>query len=519
MLNPQDRQAAEAERQRQVERDIVRWWSIDKPAVGYAVAVAATLLCVLIRSALTPVLTDDPPLLLLPAVVAAALVGGAGPGLCATLLATLFGVLLFLDPVGFAVAQPEDQLRLLLFVIMAVTVSLIGEGLWRNIRRYRHAYVALQDREAQLCAVAERKDALLRMLAHELRAPLAPINNALQLLRLGSGDSAEQTLARDIIERQTGHLDRMIGDLLTAAELNDKRPLLRRRRLDLTALVSRLLTDHHGLFAAARLTLNWQLPERPLWVEGDPTRLTQMFGYLLANARKFTRAGGWVSVSLRIADGRAEFAVRDNGQGISQELMQELFEPFSQAEQPLERRAGGLGLGLSSARRLAALHDGEVSAESAGEGLGAVFYIRLPLVEPPAGESEPAAAAVVSASKKRVLIIEDNSDTALSLSKLLQRLGYQVRCCGSGTAGLEAARALRPQVVICDIGLPDLDGFGVARALRADPSFAGLWLVALTGYGSDQDRYQALAAGFDRHLIKPTGLDELRAALTADTAD
>ena len=518
MLNPRDRQAAETKRQRPVERDIVRWWSIDKPAVGYAVAVAATLLCVLVRSALTPLLTDDPPLLLLPAVVAAALVGGAGPGLCATLLATLLGVTLFLDPVGFAVARPADQLRLLLFVVMAVTISLIGEGLWRTIRRYRHAYVTLQDREAQLRAAAERKDALLRMLAHELRAPLAPINNALQLLRLGSGDSAEQHLARDIIERQAAHLDRMIDDLLTAAELNGNNPLLRRRRLDLTALVSQLLTDHQGLFAAARLTLTRQLPDQPLWIEGDPTRLAQMFGYLLANARRFTRAGGQVSVSLRTADGCAEFAVRDNGVGISQELMRELFEPFSQAEQSLERSVGGLGLGLSSARRLAALHGGEVSAQSAGQGRGAVFYIRLPLVEPSsAGKPESATTAAVPTG--RVLIIEDNSDTALSLSKLLQRLGYEVRSCGSGTAGLAAARAFRPQVVICDIGLPDLDGFGVARALRADPSFAGLRLVALTGYGSDQDRRQALAAGFDRHLTKPAGLSELRAALAGDIAD
>ena len=242
-----------------------------------------------------------------------------------------------------------------------------------------------------------------------------------------------------------------------------------------------------------------------MWVHGDRTRLTQVLENLLENARKFTQCGGRTEIEV-VADLSRQVAVmqvRDTGIGFDPELLPRLFEPFTQADRSLDRRPGGLGLGLALVKRLVELHDGTVSAHSAGTKLGAEFTVRLPLQEEPMALSESRPSPASTTRHVRVLVVEDNRDSAESLRMLLSTQGYEVALAFNGTEGVEAARSVRPDVVICDIGLPGMDGYAVARAIRMNPGTANTRLIAVTGYGQDDDRVRALASGFDTHLVKP----------------
>ncbi len=358
--------------------------------------------------------------------------------------------------------------------------------------------------EEALRQADRRKDEFLAMLAHELRNPLAPIRNAVQVLRQHGTPGPEAELVRDIIDRQVAHLARLVDDLLDVSRISRGKILLRQERLDLVPLVRTAVEDHRAMLEAAGLTLTAELPERPLWLAGDPTRLAQVVGNLLHNTRKFTDPGGRVTVRLTAADSRAELTVCDTGIGMDADMLSRLFEPFSQADRSLHRVRGGLGLGLALVKGLVEMHGGTVRASSRGPGQGSEFTVTLPLSQAPPRPEGESAGRPAHGQALQVLIVEDNVDAAESLRRLLRLSGHQVEVAHTGAAGVEMARRLRPDVVLCDIGLPGgLDGYAVAQALRADPEQAPATLLALSGYGQEEDQRKALEAGFDRHLTKP----------------
>ncbi len=358
-----------------------------------------------------------------------------------------------------------------------------------------------REAERELQEANRRKDNFLAMLAHELRNPLAPIRNAAQVLRMAGLDPGRLERARSMIDRQVAHMARLIDDLLDVSRISQGKILIRKEPVDLAALVRATVEDHRPLFEGAGLALLLEVPDRPLWMDGDPTRLSQALGNLLQNAIKFTNQEGRVTVRLAERGDSAELTVEDTGVGMDPEILARLFQPFSQADQTLDRSRGGLGLGLALVKGLVEMHGGSVEAESGGGGRGSALTLRLPLQ---ARESAPAPgeAATPEAKTLRILIIEDNQDAADSLQILLELSGHRAEVAYTGKDGLDASRRLPPQVVLCDIGLPGgMNGYDVARGLRAE--LPGIHLIALTGYAQEEDQRRAMEAGFDRHLTKP----------------
>jgi signal transduction histidine kinase len=394
-------------------------------------------------------------------------------------------------------------------------------------RRYEESQLRVQqelerrveERTAQLTEADRRKDAFLAMLAHELRNPLAPIRNALHVLgQRGSADPAFRQ-SREMMERQVRHLARIVDDLLDVSRILRGKVQLRPERLDLARLVRTAIEDHRGIFRQAGLDLGVDVPELPVWVMGDSIRLAQILSNLLHNAAKFTDPGGRVSIRLTAAAGdQAEVAVRDTGIGIGPDMLPRLFETFAQADRSLERSKGGLGLGLALVKGLAELHGGEVRAASAGPGCGAEFTVRLPVEPEPAALSEMPAGPRRTAKHLRVLVVEDNRDAADSLRMLLEWYGYEVTVAYSGPDGVTVAEQWQPDVVLCDIGLPGLDGYGVASRLRRNPSTAKAHLIAVTGYGAEDDQRRSREVGFDAHLVKPVDPDALQGILLQEAS-
>jgi PAS domain S-box-containing protein len=354
-----------------------------------------------------------------------------------------------------------------------------------------------------------QKDEFLAMLAHELRNPLAPMRTALEILRLRPGDPEQIKRVRETLDRQVKNLGRLVEDLLDVSRITQGKMTPRLERVDLVRLV-RFNCQHYELHAeASGLTLECHAPEIPIWILGDPTRLDQMLDNLLENAIKFTERGGQVSVRVEPEGENALVVIRDTGVGIEASMLPHLFSTFTQAEQSLARSRGGLGLGLAIVKGLAELHGGSIEAHSAGVGHGSEFRLLLPVEgELPALTASTPTAAPVTHSR-RILLVEDNRDAADSLADLLRIFGYEVRVAYSGTEGVEAAHLFLPEIVLCDIGLPGLDGYEVARRLRQDAGTAAARLIAITGYGTDSDREKTRDAGFDRHLVKPVDPDHL----------
>jgi len=356
-----------------------------------------------------------------------------------------------------------------------------------------------------------RKDSFLSMLAHELRNPLAPIRNGLHVLRLraheGEDEIADRT--RELVERQIQLLARIVDGLLDVARISKGQVTLHRERIDLARLVRESAEDHRGLLEAAGVELGLELPKAPLWIQGDPLRLTQALGNILDNAGKFIPREGRVTVRLETDGRQAVITLRDTGIGIESEVLPYIFETFTQGHQPLDRSQGGLGLGLAVARELLELHGGQIQAASDGPGKGAEFTLRIPREEE---LSEPAHGTETGSPGKetrRILVVEDNRDAAESLGLFLELCGFGVTLAYTGPEGLEAAKSVHPDIVLCDIGLPGMDGFQVAGALRRNPETAEVRLIAVTGYGQEEDRRRALEAGFDVHLVKPVDPEKL----------
>ncbi|HEY7215786.1 MAG TPA: ATP-binding protein, partial [Thermoanaerobaculia bacterium] len=347
--------------------------------------------------------------------------------------------------------------------------------------------------------------------------PLAPIRNSLHILRSEQATAAQGERALQTIERQAVHLTRLVDDLLDISRISQGKILLRRRRLDLNEIVRAAVEDLQAQAEDAGLMLELGLPASPQWVDGDPTRLSQAIGNVLHNALKFTERGGRITAAVREEPehGAAAIVVRDTGVGMEPEMLGRVFEPFTQAERGRDRQRGGLGLGLFLVKALVELHGGSVTADSAGLGKGAELTLCLPVIAVGRGAemSEPTSAKP-AAPARRCLVIEDHEDAAESLALLLRLDGHETEVAFTADEGLEKARRFRPDVVLCDIGLPGaMDGYGVARALRENEETRSAYLIALTGYGQEEDRRRALEAGFDTHLTKPADLDMLRRLL------
>ncbi len=367
-----------------------------------------------------------------------------------------------------------------------------------------------------------RKDEFLAMLGHELRNPLAPIRNAVEILRLTDPPNSTSEQARDMIDRQVGHMARLIDDLLDVSRIARGKIQLHKDRCDLAAIVRETTEDYRSAMAASGLSLVVDVPQEPLWVLSDATRISQIVGNLLQNAHKFTDTGGQISLHLKAQAGDREalLTVRDTGIGMEPDTLAGIFVAFSQADRSLDRSRGGLGLGLALVKGLVELHGGTVQATSQGPGRGSEFVVRLPLEPAPEQRVTQSPPPRINAAAYRILIIEDNRDGAESMRTLLSLLGHQTTVTYAGSSGLEAARQMKPDVVLCDIGLPGgMDGYAVARALRADPALSGLLLIALTGYGREEDQQRAAEAGFDHHMTKPVNFQDMAWALSSLSSD
>jgi PAS domain S-box-containing protein len=367
--------------------------------------------------------------------------------------------------------------------------------------------------EQALRLADQRKDEFLAMLAHELRNPLAPITNSVHILRLA--DDVDPTLekVREILERQTNHLARLVDDLLDVTRIAQGKIELRPERVELAAVVRNAVEASRPLIDAGRHQLAISLPTEPIMLEADPTRLAQVVSNLLNNAARYTPAGGQIWLSAGIDLEQAVLVVRDNGQGIPRDELSRIFDKFAQVASAAGTLQGGLGIGLTLARTLVELHGGRIEAHSDGMGQGSQFTVRLPLAaaKPPLGPPCIAGAQEAAAEPSlKILIVDDARDSAFVLGKLLQTLGQQVLTSDSAIAALEIVRRERPQVVISDIGMADMDGYEFARRLRQDPATSDILLVALTGYGHQRDRMRALEAGFDHHVIKPVSFATLK---------
>jgi PAS domain S-box-containing protein len=375
---------------------------------------------------------------------------------------------------------------------------------------------ALFKRVAELAAADRHRNEFLAILAHELRNPLAPLMNAVQILRRSPDHAAVVEKARDLIERQVQQMSRLVSDLLEAARAQNGQIKLQRISLDLRSIIGHVVDLMRPMFERKQQRLRMTLPEAPVWVEGDGTRLEQVFTNLLSNANKYTHEQGNVEISLDASsvDGAARCAiiqVIDNGEGIDGELVPRLFELFAQADRTLAHSQGGLGIGLSLVRMLVELHGGQVSMQSEGRGSGSTFEVRIPLTgAPPESErstSSPLLQSVVR--QRRVLVVEDNQDIRESTCELLSMAGFEVVGVASGSEALQNAPAYDPDVVLLDVGLPGLSGYDVARRLREMPQFADTLLIAITGYDTPEARALSSAAGFGHHICKPVNFDEL----------
>ena len=360
--------------------------------------------------------------------------------------------------------------------------------------------------EAKLQEASRRKDEFLAMLAHELRNPLAPIRNALELIRRLAPPDVKLGWARDVMERQVKHMTRLVDELLDVARISEGKITLTREPVDLKAVIEHSVETAQPLIDEHRHVLQVKLPDSPVWLQGDFARLSQVVGNLLHNAAKYSGDGGRIALTLTVANGEALITVRDHGIGIEAALLPHVFDLFAQGARSLDRSQGGLGIGLTLVRRLVELHGGQVQAASEGSDRGTEFRVRIPaisVVQCPPGPGT-GAALLARTSRRRVLIVDDNRDAAESIAQFLELEGHEVKSVGDGMLALASVPVFMPQVVLLDIGLPGLSGYEVAKRLRGMPSMQDTLLVAVTGYGQREDRQLAADAGFDHHFVKPT---------------
>ena len=405
-------------------------------------------------------------------------------------------------------------------VRLATLLSAVRVALRARERQYQmRAYLRLEAQARRALQDADqRKDEFLAMLAHELRNPLAPVRNGLTLLRLAGSSDPTVERVRAVMERQVGHLIRLVDDLMEVSRITRGKIELRRERIDLAMALRGAVETSQPVVDAAGHALVLDLPLEPLPLDADPVRLAQVFANLLNNAAKYAERSGRIVLRARREGHEVAVFVEDDGIGIDPEMLPHVFDLFTQIDSTHRRSQGGLGIGLTLVRSLVELHGGTVAARSDGVGRGSQFEVRLPLANGDSA-SVPAAVPMLAAAPGplRVLVVDDNRDAADSLAVLLDYLGYTVQVAHDGPGALQQAELFRPALVLLDIGMPEMDGFEVARRFRAQEKWNDLVIVALTGWGQEEDRQRSREAGFDHHLVKPTDIDALQ-GLLADVA-
>ena len=411
------------------------------------------------------------------------------------------------DEIGYLVDAFNDMLA---------EIGRRAQALEESNRALQQEMAERRDAEKALLAADRRKDEFLATLAHELRNPLAPLRNALEILRSAGSDAGAVQSARDMMERQLRQLVRLVNDLLDISRITTGKMTLKKERIELRDVVNSALEAAGPLIEARQHRLTLLLPPQPVVLFADFTRLAQVFLNLLNNAAKFTDAGGSITFAAELKEGELVVTVTDTGIGINPKMLLVIFDMFAQADRSLERSQAGLGVGLTLVKHLVELHGGSIVAHSKGLGHGSQFIVRLPAVAQP--EADTAArredgAGGPATAKYRILLADDNEDFANSLAMLLRAMGHEVRVAYDGLAAAEAARPFKPQFAFLDIGLPKLNGYDLARRLRELPGTRQTVLIAVTGWGQEEDRRRAREAGFAHHLVKPVDLPVLQEIL------
>lgn len=478
----------------------------DALVLRYGSAIAVVLAIAGIRALLAPLLGTQAPLLpFVLGVFAVAYLGGRGPALLASFLTPLLATFWFTN---WPHDAPASQwiAHVVFFLLIAVLSSVLMHELQKRSRAEREALEIAASHAKALREADRRKDEFLAMLAHELRNPLAPIRNVAYVLSKGGVDPGTVRRSGQMIERQASHLTHLVDDLLDVARIARGRVALHREPLSLDSVVEAALETVQPVLDAKNQAVSVRQPGEKMFVDADCTRLCQVVANLLTNASKYSPERSRIEILIEGSDVDSFIEVRDSGVGIDPQLLPHLFDLFLQGDRTLDRAQGGLGVGLTIVKLLVEMHGGSVEARSAGLGKGSEFRIRLPRGRPPVAAAPPQVPEDRNAVRsRRVLVIEDNADAAESMRTLLRTDGHTVELVHDGAAGLARLEDFRADIVLLDIGLPRMDGFMVAHAIRERFALAGRRpkLLALTGYGRDEDRHAALKAGFDGHLSKP----------------
>jgi two-component system, chemotaxis family, CheB/CheR fusion protein len=376
-------------------------------------------------------------------------------------------------------------------------------GVFRDVTAEKRA-------EEKIREAVRRRDEFLAMLSHELRNPLAAVVTATELLKGEPSKNEAAPALVEVLDRQSQQMSRLLDDLLDASRVTQNKIELRKQQLDLRTVVEEAVAAARPKMEAHDLRFSLVVDGQPLWIEGDASRLQQVFVNLLTNAAKYTPAGGHVCLEAARDGANACIRVRDDGMGIAPHMVEAIFDLFVQSNRTLERAQGGIGVGLTLAKSLVEMHGGMLRAESEGEGKGSTFSVTMPLVEAARTDGRTQAGTTAKMVKgARIVVVEDNVDAREMLCHLLTRTGFDCRSAGDGVSALALIEEFEPHAAIIDVGLPGIDGFEVARRVRGNPKHADVTLVAVTGYGQKSDKARALAAGFDSHLVKPVKLDQL----------
>jgi signal transduction histidine kinase len=442
-------------------------------------------------------------------IVACAWYGGLGPGLLSLVVLVLS---FHFRTKGFPDCLVFSRQELVMVGVLGVVIGPVG---WAGtLRRRSHEVAKRQDRE--LRDLHRRKDEFLATLAHELRNPMAPLRSGLEVLRLAAerpGARVDTGQIRLMMQRQVDHLVRLIDDLLEVSRINTGKIELRRMQVEIAEVIRDAIEASRPHITAAKHELSVVFPDSPIVVEVDLARLTQVLTNLLNNAAKFTAPGGHIALSASLDQHRVRIVVRDTGIGISPEMLPRVFDMFAQVPSHVERSQGGLGVGLSLARALTEQHGGMIEAFSEGPGKGSEFVVTLPesVVVRPVQNNARDVTVRQSAKElgRRILIVDDNADAALSLAMLLSANGYQCQPVNDALTALNAAPQINPDVFLLDIGMPGMNGYELAQRLRALPQFRNSLLIAVTGWGKEEDRQKSREAGFDYHLVKPVSVSAI----------
>jgi signal transduction histidine kinase/CheY-like chemotaxis protein len=482
---------------------------------GYIIAVIATLTATMVRFAVAPLVGDRAHFFTyLIAVLVTARYGGFKPGVLAGFLGGLLGVYFFVPPpYSFRVADEGAVLVICLYYLIALSTSWFCGSLYVAQERSQARQRKLEAAEQALKASERRKDEFLATLAHELRGPLAPLQNAVNILRAAGGSQSDVIWCEGVIERQVQRLARLLDDLLDVSRIAFGKLDLCKMPVELTEVVENALEISRPAIDARGHMLHVAMPPESICIDADATRLAQVISNLLTNAAKFTGKGGhiWLSVERQGSD--VFISVKDDGIGIGPADLPRIFDMFSQAVPAIHRPEGGLGIGLALVKGLVELHGGIIEARSDGLEKGSEFMIRMPIqLGASYGPKKPDALERAEV-KRHILVADDNRDAADSLAKMLNLMGHEVHTAYDGQQAVEMAEALRPEIILLDIGMPKLNGYDAARRIRGMEWSQEPLLIALTGWGQEQDIRLAQEAGFDQHLLKPLEATALAAIL------